>query len=417
MSELTPFDVAKQILEEFIFITSSKSDELFIYKEGVYLKQGDSIIKKRVQEILQDKATTHKVNEVINHIKRMTIKDIDEDENPINLICVVNGILNIDTKELKEHSPNVIFFSKLPVKYCRDVKYDLFDRFVKELVNEKSAMILQEFVGYCLRRDTAYQKALILKGTGNNGKSTLLKILEELFGKGNCSAIPLQQLEEDKFITADLKGKIANIFADLPERALSETSIVKSIITGDTITVQHKFGHPFSQIPTVKLMFSCNKLPKTKDYSNGFFRRWIIIEFNSIFKENVKPNKERDFIDEESLSGILNWALKGLDRLKDWGGFMVSEKETRDLWMRNSDNIAAFIQDKLEVDENNHMPKEEVYNQYVTYCKNNNKIPLENNAFHRELAEKIEIKSFQPSLNGKQIHAWKGIKFKENIVW
>ena len=119
----------------------------------------------------------------------------------------------------------------------------------------------------------------------------------------------------------------------------------------------------------------------------------------------------------EELSGILNWAIEGYKELESFDGFLINDQETRTMWIMNSDNISAFVQNCLVREIDSWIKKEEVYGSYVEFCRKMDSIPKAENAFHRSLISKIEVTSYQPTEDGKQIHAWKGVKFTEKQLW
>src|SRR5208337_5133071 len=98
-------------------------------------------------------------------------------------------------------------------------------------------------------------------GDGSNGKSTLINLIKALIGLKNVSSRGLQELEMNRFAKADLYGKLANLYADLPDTALRSVGIFKMLTGGDPITAERKFQNPFKFISGAKLIFSCNKVP------------------------------------------------------------------------------------------------------------------------------------------------------------
>jgi phage/plasmid-associated DNA primase len=56
-----------------------------------------------------------------------------------------------------------------------------------------------QVIGYCLYKTAEYEKVTMLAGSGSNGKSVFLKIIEALVGSENTSHVSLQDLEKDRF--------------------------------------------------------------------------------------------------------------------------------------------------------------------------------------------------------------------------
>jgi len=121
---------------------------------------------------------------------------------------------------------------------------------------------MQEIFGYLLIPVNKAQKSFVFVGAPNTGKSTLLSVAQEiLLGSENVSKIPWQSLG-DRFNKAELFGKLANIFADLPSKNIDDNGMFKALTGEDYITGERKNKDPFSFRPYARLLFSCNEIPR-----------------------------------------------------------------------------------------------------------------------------------------------------------
>lgn len=156
-----------------------------------------------------------------------------------------------------------------------------FIKFLYESLEDDQVTLIQEMLGYFLIPVNHAQKCFIIVGKGGAGKSVLLRVLNELLlGKENMSNVAWQELS-DRFKTAELFGKWANICAELPTKGIEDNSIFKALVGEDYLTVEKKNKNPFSFQPYARLLFSCNSIPKNYgDKSEGFYRRLIIVRFN-----------------------------------------------------------------------------------------------------------------------------------------
>jgi putative DNA primase/helicase len=100
--------------------------------------------------------------------------------------------------------------------------------FLRETLNPDDIPLLQQVCGEALFRKYKHRQGVMLFGPGANGKSVILKVLNKLLGVENVSNRSLQELANDRFVTADLIGMFANIYADLDARALNHTGIFKN---------------------------------------------------------------------------------------------------------------------------------------------------------------------------------------------
>jgi len=287
--DIKPGMVAELLLDSFHFATISDTEEIYIYSQGAYRPWGETFVKRILQDIFRkagklQRLSTHFVNEVLDHIRRSTLRQRSEFDKNIYTINLKNGLLDIRTLELKPHTPDYLSIIQLPVEWNPRAECPRWDKFISEIVEEEDAKALQEFVGYMLWRDCRFQKALMLTGSGSNGKTTFLNIIIKMLGEHNCAFRSLQELTTNRFAPADLFGKLANIYDDLPPDTLINTGIFKILVTGGEIQAEKKFKNAFKFRNFAKLVFSANKVPSTVDDTKAFFRRWIIINFPNEFK-------------------------------------------------------------------------------------------------------------------------------------
>jgi putative DNA primase/helicase len=268
------------------------------------------------------------------------------EHNPLDIICLKNGVYNWRQKALLPWTSKVYTTLKLPVEYKPNDLCPYWEKSLREwLPNEDTIKFLQEFVGLCLIPDTSYRTAVFLYGTGSNGKSMFLDTIRTIFGEGLVS-IPLHRLAE-RFETAYLQNKLINICGDIDSKYITETGIVKSIISGDVIHAELKHGKAYDFIPVVRLLFSANNLPPVADKSHAWYTRWKYIKFPHTFPVNPTYKLQCMKILESEKSGILNWALEGLIRLKANNEWTDSEdmKRSEVEYKSENDNVAAFLED------------------------------------------------------------------------
>jgi hypothetical protein len=166
---IKPGEIADMIMQYIHFATMSDTEELYIYQEGVYKPLGEAFVKRFLQDLFKKmgllrRLSTYFVNEVINHIKRSTLHNRSEFDRDIYIINVKNGLLDIRNMQLYPHDPKYLSVIQLPVEWNPNAKCERWDQFIKEIVEEEDAKVLQEFVGYLLLRDCRFQKALLLVG-------------------------------------------------------------------------------------------------------------------------------------------------------------------------------------------------------------------------------------------------------------
>lgn len=369
--------LADKLMEKTHFKTLIGSEEKYHYENGLYVKDGKKKIKELCKELLQDKYTKNRFAETVSYIEASTYTDPKEIDN--DWINLENGLLNPETKEFKEHTPDIFSTIRVPIEYNKKADCPIFKKALKEKLDKPTRTVVQEMFGYCYQPKQRFEKAFLFYGQRKTMKSTTLHVLGKLLGKENVTGHSLQYLSHNPFSTGYLYGVPANICADLPASALRETSTFLMLTGGDLIAGEKKHKDPIHFYPSTKLIFSCNEIPSTTNKNLAFYRRWILLEFNKQTPQDDIDEKFKEKLEEE-LPGILNWALEGLARLVEQHRFSywLSDEEIKDLYEKNSDSIQSFIFNKIDCeDDEGVLKKREVYKAYKKYCKEEN-IRLEN---------------------------------------
>ena len=351
------------------------AEQHFVYQSGVYVEMPEMEAQKLVQNKMLVRET--KMNQISDAEKQWTLlvqKDLRElNANPY-LINIRNGLYNVLEGTLTEHTPNYYSTVQLNVSYNKDADCPRFKKFLEESMEGDMSQVnlIQEILGYFLVPVNSAQKCFVLVGAAGAGKSVLLRVLNEiLLGKKNVSNVSWQALNE-RFKTAELFGKLANIFADLPTKNIDDNGIFKALVGEDYLTVEKKNKNPFSFQSTARLIFSCNSIPKNYgDRSEGFYRRLTIIRFkHTVPQEKRDPDLIEKFRSEAD--GIFMFALEGLKRLLTQG-FKFSETEANALELQHyreeSDSVLSFVRDYCELGEGYSTGSTELYNAYKRYCE------------------------------------------------
>lgn len=374
--------ITENLIKKYDIKTIGEKDiEFFIYRNGIYLKD-KRLLQKEIENEYKDESTTHKVKEVINKISRKTyIPREDFDKIDPNIICVKNGVLDLLTLKLKSHSPEYNFTTQIPINYNKNKDCPKFKTFLSELLEENYIKIIQEFFGISLFREYFPKKAFIFVGETNTGKTTLIKILYAFIAKENTSALDLQKISNNKFSIITLYKKYLNIHDDMNERDVANTGNFKILTGSGTFEGEYKFGDRFKFTNYAKLIFACNMIPTVKNIGDdeAYFNRWIIIPFNKRIRQ-LKLYKEKEIIeDQDEMSGILNWALRGLQRVIKNSKFSYNKTSTeiKEIMLNyNNNSIVNFIKDELFEDVGHWINGNDLYEYYQQYVSKND-MPIE----------------------------------------
>ncbi len=346
------------IRNSFHFKTLRDSEQVLVYEDGIYKSGGEIIIKEECQKIIPD-CKTHNCKEVINTIRRETHVSRDQEfDSYENLINLRNGILNLKTEQLQPHSSNFLFRIQLPVTYDQNAICEQFQRFLDQcLPEEKNKISALEAFASILLPNIHLEKMFMNVGSGANGKSTCLNVMERFLGSENVSNISIHDMESDRFAKAGLDSKLANIYADISRREIPELGTIKAIISSDSIEVQRKNQHRFKMRNTAKSIFSCNELPELGENSHAVYRRLVLIEWNQQFthqnkKYKINQNLFNELTTEHKLSGILNLLLLYIQKIKKNGKLTYDENTSKlqEIWTQKANPIDTFLDSCVEQD-------------------------------------------------------------------
>ena len=410
-----PFVLAKHLSETRDVYYGGES--FLIYENGVYNISGEKEAGRIIMDyMLPNYCIMASIRDCRDQWDILVSKDFDDFNRNPYLVNVRNGLLDIRDMSFKEHTPSYLSTVQLNVEYNPQVDCPQFKKFLNEVLDCKLIPLVQEIVGYLLTTNTASQKAFVFWGPARTGKSTLLWVVEYLLlGKKNVSNIPWQEIG-DKFKTAELLGKLANVFSDLPSKSIDDTGIFKVVTGEDYLMAEKKNKNPFKFKPFARLVFSCNELPRNYvDRTEGFYRRLIIVPFSRQIDKS-KIDKALKYKFQREKEGILNWALEGLKRLYE-NNFEFSENELTDgvkkEYKRENNNVISFVEECCELDGLFSCSRIEIYEAYKEFCVEAGLKALSQIKFNKELEGNFNITR---SRSGK-LRSWNGVRIKlEDLI-
>lgn len=373
---------------------------LHIYKDGVYSDKQEDIEEAMIKHIpalkrMQRQETLAYLQLKVKHKNFASTK----------YVVVKNGVFNLETWQLEDFTPEIITRNKVPVAYIPGAHYKVTDKTLNKIaVNDKTIRsILEEILGYILFRRNEFAATFILTGNGSNGKSSYLKIIRQLVGEENTSSLDLNELDQ-RFKTAELFGKLANIGDDIGKGYIKESSVFKKLSTGETLNVERKGKDPFDFTNYAKLIFSANEMPRINDFTDGLGRRLQIVPFKAKFTpddEDYDPFITDKLLSNESMQYVLILALNSLKRLLDEKKFTKSKAVEEELVKYQEENnpIISFVNNEdVELERS---VVGDVYLQYKVYCAENGFQSVSNINFSKQISQLFGYKSHVQRVDGK----------------
>jgi len=355
--------LATELEEQYKFKYVEETKRFYVYTGKRWEDKAERIIREECNEELNDEFTPARANKVVETIKtrphiRVTKEEFRASKSKIPFS---NGTYDLNESELKDHHPDDNFTHIIHWEYDPEAQCPRIHSFLDEITeNEKDKETIIETIGYSLLSDYPYGHALILYGSGKNGKSVLLDLWKKILSEKNYKEEQLQQLENSRFATQSLYRKLAVFNDDLPSSTLKTGSTLKALTGGGEVRAEYKGGEHFQFKNFATPIFACNEIPSTKDDSDGFFRRWEIVNFPYKFVEDPKREHEKqkqpkdqllpELTSEEEVQGLLNEAVVALELMKEQGGFThkTTADDTRTLWKSYSSPFEQFLEVCIE---------------------------------------------------------------------
>lgn len=289
--------------------------ELHLYNNGEYINSSLVLDNKMISVI--PNLNRNQRNETLFTINALLPENTGEGD--FKYIAFNNGVLNLETGKLEPLSPKFVITNKIPHDYDPDATCKLVDDTLMNLAcGDKDIFnLLCEIAGYCFYRRNELRKAFIFLGDKKNGKSTYISMINSMLGDKNTSSLDLKDLNE-KFKTAEISGKLANLGDDIADDFIPDTAIFKKLVSGDVITAERKGQPPFKFKNYSKLIFSANTMPRVRDNTGAVLDRLVIVPFNAVFeqgKANFDPFIKYKLIEENAIKRLIVLGVQGLKRV------------------------------------------------------------------------------------------------------
>jgi len=315
----------------------------------------------------------------------------ENDKNNV-LINLKNGTFEIapqGTKLRPFNSTDFITY-QLPFDYNPEATAPIFQAYLdKVLPDVERQNILSEYLGFLFIKHGSNtlkeEKALILYGSGENGKSVFFEVVNALLGSENISSYSLQSLtNENGYYRAKIANKLVNYASEINSKL--EAAIFKQLVSGEPVEARLPYGQPFTLKHYAKLIFNCNELPKDVEHTKAFFRRFLIIPFDVTIPEQEQDKRLHIKIIESELSGVFNWVLQGLNRLLEQKRFSDCEaaKQALEQYKTESNSVKQFLEE-YEADPEGYTLIKELYRAYLEFCHTERNTPFKKVNFSKQL--------------------------------
>lgn len=343
-----------------------------IDRREVYMKVANSV---KGNILVRRHSDYEAVTRVIEHMVRGEL--VQELEEGVNF---ANGFLDTNL-ELHDHSPKYGKTFTMPFEYIpeRAGEAHKWLEFLEQAWGDEPdyaerVMALQEaFAATMFGIAPRYQRAFLLHGKPKTGKSQALEVLRAIMPEDSRTSLP-PGLWNERFQLAQMVGKTLNVCGELPEEAVISGEKFKMVVGGEQVPTEFKGRDGFEFKPLAAHWFASNHLPRSRDTSGGFARRWLIFDFNRVVEDTERVVDYYKVLVAEEREAIAAWAVQGLKRLQQQNEYTLpaSHKSRLNQVVRANNSVAAFLQSNDKVRPGTPEDKADlrnVFDQYVYFMK------------------------------------------------
>ena len=307
------------------------------------------------------------------HLPGIPITNEELDRNKY-LLCTKNGTLDLRTGKIRESIREDLISMVTSCEIDIENEPTKFKQFLKEIFNDNNVVhYVHKALGYSISDETREQCMFILHGDGNNGKSLLLDVINEVLGSYGVVSKP-QLLTEQKFGTtnseeiARLKGKRFNAVEEIKEGDKLDEQLVKNLTSGiGKQLARFLYCGSFEFVVTCKIWMATNYEPVIRGTDKGIWRRIVKIPVPTDFTGKEDKDLKDKLLAE--MPQILGWLLKGYLLYKQEGLEQPETiiKEIKD-YKENMDLVQQWINEYCECKSSYFEKANVLYDNYRAFC-------------------------------------------------
>jgi len=364
-----------------------------------------------------DTVTSKLKSNYLEAFKRIGRKKIPK-ESPKYCIQFKNKIFNFRTEKIIEATPEYFNCNPIPWELGETDETPVMDKLFDEWVGKDYSDTLKEIIAYCCLTDYPIHMLFCFIGIGSNGKTKFQNMLSKFVGKDNICSTELDDLLDSRFEKAKLYKKLICQMGETNFGTLNKTSLLKKLTGQDLIGYEFKNKKPFDDYSYAKILINSNSLPSSEDTSEGFYRRWMILDFPNQFPEGKDI---LETIPEHEYNNLALKVTKIIPKLIKRGKFSKqgSIAERKQKYIIASNPLGLFIDNFCNHDPGLFIRYSELYTGYIKYLNKLKRRVIPKREFTKALEnEGYEIRKTSKDYNGVWVsdRFIEGIDLKDNFV-
>lgn len=425
-----------------VYLPCEQEFYAYLPSDGIYAPQTEPALMTRLVDLLSEcaracrnhadtSALEFRLKEasfltgVLKHARgRLQVPDDFFAQGHIDIIPCANGMLRVADRRLLPFAASYRRRSKLAVPFDPVARCPIFlDTVLRPQLASDDLDLLQRWFGLVMTGDNVSQTILMLTGPGGSGKGTTLNVLIGILGAAHSASLRADRLEE-RFETSSFLGKTLLYGPDVASDFLNNRAAakLKSLTGGDLLTPELKNSNKRpSAFGRYNVVMDLNGRPGVwiDQDVEAWRRRLRLVTYTRSVVDRT-PGLSKHIVASEG-SGVLNWALEGLDRLRDENWQMsVTDRQQAilDDMLLESESVRVFLADQIVEEPGATLTGAEASERYQRFCLARGWKPVSDRVFSSEIIPRIERhfgrarRNDIPTCAGSSVRGWKDIRLK-----
>ena len=345
----------------------------------------------------------------------------DVDANPV-VIGTPSGVVNLRTAVSTPYELGELITRRIALEFVPEAKCPRWEQFLREVLGDDEEIqdYFHQLIGYIMSGETSLQQMWLMVGSGSNGKSTLLHILQRLLGPDYAQQTPESVLLGRANVggaTNDLvrlRGIRCALLTETGHGQFFNEERVKALVAADTIAARGLYREFEEFTPQAKFLLATNHLPIVRGTDKGIWRRLVVVPFTKEFEVGSDPTLYQDLVAE--LPGIFAWAVRGAVRWYDSSvpftvptAWALATSQYRS----EQDALKGFLDDRVDIKPGLFVGASDLYNAYVSWCRDDGRQALSQSEFGQRMTTTLDVTRGRKGASN--LHHYFGVALRRSV--
>jgi P4 family phage/plasmid primase-like protien len=325
-----------------------------------------------------------------------------------DLLNVRNGVVDLRDGTLRPHDPDLMFTKVTMVDYVPDATHWDWEQALAALPADAKDWLQirmgQGLTGHPVPDD----RLVVLKGSGSNGKTTIIDGVREAVGPDYAVTLPdrvlLSRSTDHPTELMTLRGARLGLMEEFPELGHLNVKRLKDLLGTGEITARYIAKDSVTWKPSHTIFVTTNYLPRVDESDDGTWRRLLLVDFPYRYRQahetmqtqfdrvgdpNLRERLRRggDGQHEAVLAWLIAGAVKWYRNRQLMPEAPKSVSEATQAWRRTSDLLMRYMDDRLVFDNQSHVMATELFDDFTQWLTDNGHVGWSDQNFSARLTQ------------------------------